>query len=337
MDKFNKFFKKIFGPRTIKTAIATTLSIYVARLLGMNNPLLAGISAIVSMTSSIFDSYKVSINRILSTIIGAILAVIFQYFKIKSMFSMTIGIILIINVCNYFNWKKSIPLSCIVFVIIMLYSPEDASDPNYMMYSLFRVTDTAVGLVIGFLINYFIAPPNRHKFLLNTYTKSLEEFENSFILVLGNSKNIKLGNLIDDINEITNELKSIKNDKKLMKNVNLKISDISKINNDFYTAFGLITQLSEDGEIPNINCENLESIKEYFGSSSAIICTDVDEEHELAFNYYLSELMETFFRLRKNIDNFKQNINKEWLSDNYVYKKRKYSKQKTSLSKRLAF
>ncbi|MEZ7821217.1 MAG: aromatic acid exporter family protein, partial [Patescibacteria group bacterium] len=145
MDKFKHFSKKIFGPRTIKTAVATTLSIYVAHLLGMNNPILAGISAVVSMTSSIFDSYKVSVNRILSTIIGAILAVIFQYFEFRSMISMFLGIIFIINVCNYFKWQKSIPLSCIVFVVIMLYQPILPDDPNYYMYAFYRVTDTAVG------------------------------------------------------------------------------------------------------------------------------------------------------------------------------------------------
>ncbi|WP_164995916.1 FUSC family protein [Miniphocaeibacter massiliensis] len=310
MNNFLHFLKKTFGPRTLKTAVATTLSIYVAHLLGMNNPILAGISAVVSMTSSVFDSYKISVNRILSTIIGAIIAIVFQYFGIKSMIAMFFGIILIINICNYFNWNKSTPLSCIVFIIIMLYQPRLSDDPSYYMYAFYRVTDTTVGLLIGFFINYFIYPPNRHQFLLSTYTKSLKEFENSFKLLLANSKNIKLGNLIDDINEINTELKSIKNDKKLFKNKNFKISDISKINNDFYTAFGLITQLSENGQIPNISNENLKLIKNYFGSSSAIISTNIDKEYELAFNYYLDELLETFFRLKENIKIFEKNIEK---------------------------
>lgn len=308
MDKFKKFIKNIFGLRTIKTAVATTLSIYIAESLGMNNPLLAGISAVVSMTSSVFDSYTVSVNRMIATIIGAILAVIFQYFGIKSMVAMFLGVIFIINICNYFNWKKSIPLSCIVFIIIMLYEPTKFSDPNYYMYALFRISDTALGLVIGFLINYFIAPPNRHKFLLDVYKKSLDEFERAFLYLLAKGNKLNIENLVDDINEINTELKSIKNDRKLFKNRNIKVSDISSINYDFYAAFGLITQLSDTDNIPNVSDENMKSIKKYFNNSLVIIPTCNDKEYELAFNYYLDELLKIFFKLRKNITEFEENI-----------------------------
>ncbi|QQK08294.1 FUSC family protein [Miniphocaeibacter halophilus] len=308
MSKFKNFLKHIFGLRTLKTAVATTLSIYIAELLGMNNPILAGISAVVSMTSSVFDSYKISVNRMISTIIGAAIAVLFQYFGIKSMIAMFFGIIFIINICNFFNWKKSISLSCIVFVVIMLYKPRSATDPNYLMYSFFRVTDTAIGLVIGFLINYFIAPPSRPNFLLNTYKKSLQEFENSFQLLLAGASNIKVENLIDDINEINTELKSIKNDKKLFMNREIKISDISTINYDFYSAFGLITQIADTENIPNVSQENLELFQKYFDDSLVVIPTCKDEEYYMAFNYYLTELLETFFKLRTNIANFEKNL-----------------------------
>lgn len=308
MKKSNIFLKHIFGLRTVKTAIATALSIYIAEFIGLNNPLLAGISAIVSMTSSVFDSYRVSVNRMIGTIIGAILATIFQFFNIQSMVGIFLGVIILINILNYFNWKNSISLSCIVFIVIILYNPRLPSDPSYYMYSLYRVSDTALGLIIGFLINYFIAPPNRPKFLLNVYKKSLDEFEKAFLFQLAGGKNVYIEDLVDDINEINTELKSIKNDRKLFKNRNIKISDISSINYDFYAAFGFISQLSDTDSIPNVNDENIKNIKLYFGDSLVIIPTCKDEEYEQAYNYYLDELLQIFFKLRKNISEFEDNI-----------------------------
>ncbi len=308
MEKMINFFKKIFGWRTLKTALATGLAIYLAELLNVDMPLMAGISVVVSMTSSIFDSYKISVNRMLSTIIGALLASLFQLIGLNSIFTMMIGIVIIINICNFFNWKKSIVLSVIVFVIIFLYEPRLSTDPTYYMYSLFRVRDTALGLIIGFLVNYFIAPPNRPKFLLTTYKKSLKEFEDSFQLLLAGAKNIKIENLIDDINEINTELKSIKNDRKLFKNRNIKLSTITNINYDFFSAFGLIAQLADNETIPNIYDENMEEIKNYFSDTLVIISTCQDKEYELAFNYFLSDLLKTMFKLRESIIIFENNI-----------------------------
>lgn len=308
MTKYSKYLKIIFGMRTLKTAIATGLTMLIAQYLDINTPVLAVTSVIVSMTSSIFDSYKVSLNRILSTIIGAIIASIFQYFNFTNIIALMIGIILVINICNFFNWKQSIMLSCIVFSIILLYEPMYESDPSFLVYSATRILVTTLGLIIGFLVNYFIAPPNRLTFLVAIYKKTLSELEVSFQLLLASKKNIKIENLIDDINEINTELKSIKNDKKIFVNRDLKITAITSINYDFYSAFGLISQLSESESLPNITEENMIIIKDYFGYSPVVISTSKDEELEFAFNYYLEELIIILNRLKINIVNFENSI-----------------------------
>src|SRR5699024_12368487 len=77
------------------------------------------------MTSSVFDSFKVSINRMIATIIGAIVACFLQYIDFTNFWAIAIGIILIINICIGFNWKKSISLTCIVFIAIVLYEEAD--------------------------------------------------------------------------------------------------------------------------------------------------------------------------------------------------------------------
>ncbi|MDO5718859.1 MAG: aromatic acid exporter family protein [Tissierellia bacterium] len=305
---FKKFFKSIFGMRIIKTALATSIAIAIAHYFNLRTPLLAGISAVVSMTSSVFDSYMVSINRMLSTILGAVIASFFHFIGFVGFLPLAIGIIIIINICNMLKWKKSITLACIVFIVIMLYIQGESGHITYWQYGINRTLDTFVGLVVGFLINYLIFPPNRAKFLLETYKQTLLEFENAFKSLLESKNDIKIEKLIDDINEINSELKSIKNDRKLGANHNFKISQISRINNQFFTVFGLITQLSEDGHIPEINSENKKLIKEYYKDEIELSIDELDDEFETAFNYYLRELVETMNVLREFVSDFENNI-----------------------------
>ena len=310
MTKYSKYLKIIFGMRTLKTALAAGLTLIIAQYLNIDTPVLAITSVIVAMTSSIFSSYIVSINRILSTIIGALIASIFQYFQFTNILAMMLGIIIVINICNFFNWQQTIILSCIIFVIILSYEPVYSTDPSFIRYSISRLIVTTLGLIIGFLVNVFIAPPNREIFLLATYKKTLKELEDSFQLLLANKKNIKIENLVDDINQINTELKAIRNDKKLFKNKDFKITAITRINYDFYSAFGLISQLSESENLPNITEENIESIKKYFGYIPVIIATDEDEELKFAFNYYLDELILLLNKLQISIKEFAYDPNK---------------------------
>ncbi len=306
--KISELLNNVFGLRTVKTAIATTISYYVAKAFGLNNPILASISAVVSMSSSIFDSYTISINRMISTIVGAVIAVLLQYVNLVNPITMFLGVILIINICNYFGWKKSIVLSCIVFIVILVYKPISQSSPTFEEYALFRISDTALGLIIGFFINYLVFPPNRIDFILDTYRKTLLEFEKTFLKLLESKENVNIDDLLTDINEINSEFKSLRNDKKLKQNREIKLTEISAINSDFYTAFGFISQLAESGHVAKLTKANQKKINQYYKATLEIneSSSIEDEEYMLAFNYYLDELMIILFRLKENIDKFER-------------------------------
>jgi len=144
------------GMRTIKTALAVSLTIFIAQVLNLKSPFFAGIAAIIAMQSSVSESFNMAKNRMLSTILGAITALLFSLIAPENPFFIAIGIIIIIYLCNIFNWKKSIQLSTMVFLSIIL-NYEEGSRVNYALY---RTLDTFIGLVIGTLINYFLLPPN---------------------------------------------------------------------------------------------------------------------------------------------------------------------------------
>lgn len=287
---YKSYFRRIFGLRIIKTALATSLAIAIAHYFNLRAPLMAGISAVVSMTSSVYDSYRVSINRMLSTIIGALIASFFQYIGFTGFIPIGIGVIIVINVCNYLNWKKSITLACVVFIIIMLYEG-GPGEITYWQYGINRTLDTAVGLLVGFAINYLFMPPNRSIFLLKVYKKTIAEFDSALKTILTSKDEVDITRLIDDINEINTELKSIKNDRKMGADRSIKISYIARINTQFFMAFGLITQIIENGYVPKIYNENKIALEKYFGEKISVIKDDSNLEFEAAFNYYLNDLM----------------------------------------------
>ena len=105
------------GMRTIKTALAVSLTIFIAQVLNLKSPFFAGIAAIIAMQSSVSESFNMAKNRMLSTILGAITALLFSLIAPENPFFIAIGIIIIIYLCNIFNWKKSIQLSTMVFCL----------------------------------------------------------------------------------------------------------------------------------------------------------------------------------------------------------------------------
>lgn len=303
----SKFFKTTFGIRTVKTAIATALALYIAQSFDLRIPMMAGLSAIVTMKSSIFDSYKTSINRLLSTTIGGILGITFHIIGFVGFLPMMIGIIFVINLCNYFKWKDSITLAVMVFVMLMMYNPTPPNNMPYWEYALHRLFDTFVGLTIGFMINYFIFPPNRGEFIMMTYVKSLKEMEDSLIAILKGEKP-DVSSLIKDIASINTEFDNIQKDKKLGYKYNFKISKIVKLNEKFFSGIGIITHFAEDGRVPILSGQNKEGLNNYFGAEIEIDTENFTEEFESAFNYYLDDLLEIMTNIKVNIESLNNEI-----------------------------
>ncbi|NLD18234.1 MAG: aromatic acid exporter family protein [Tissierellia bacterium] len=305
-NMINNFFKSYFGIRIVKTAIAATLAMIIARFFDLRLPLMAGFSALITMKSSIFDSYKASYNRLLSTIVGAVIASVFQYFGFTNYLAMFLGIIAIINICNFFNWKDSTTLATMIFISVLLYNP-DPTAINYMtywQYGMNRLLDTSVGLGIGFLVNYVILPPNSSEFILKTYEKSLLECEDALKAVLSGKK-VNLEDIVTDIDKLNTELKSIREGTKFGSKYNIKTYQLAKMNSQFYSVFGTIAQFSEDGRIPILSESNKAGLKKYFGDSITVDTEIYPMEFETAFNYYLDDLLVLFSNLRDSIEGLK--------------------------------
>ena len=68
--------KKI-GMRTLKTALAVILTLFICDLLNITNPFFATIAAIIAMETSVSGSLLIARERMYGTVIGAAIALLF--------------------------------------------------------------------------------------------------------------------------------------------------------------------------------------------------------------------------------------------------------------------
>ena len=146
------------GTRTIKTAATAAILAAVYYMIG-RNPAFACIGVIFGMGSDMKDSIQNGGNRLVGTLIGGVLAVIlFRLYLFvfpqggHSLFltvMLFIGIIALIQLCRSF-WPGGVQPGGVVLCIVLFSTPVS----TYVSYSLNRIFDTAVGVVVAVVVNW---------------------------------------------------------------------------------------------------------------------------------------------------------------------------------------
>lgn len=152
--------------RNVKTGIGVGLSVFLQGLV-VQNSLFTAIACMVSIQESVKGSLLAGLSRIRGTIIGGIIGYLFALIGTGDVLISTIGIITTIYICNQFDLNDEISIACVTFMAIHLVE----IDTTLVEYSVNRVIDTSIGVIIGVVINYTLARP---KHTSNIYTDLLE-------------------------------------------------------------------------------------------------------------------------------------------------------------------
>ena len=161
------------GMRNIKTALAATLCAILYFPFD-RNPTFACIGAIFGMGSDMGSSWLGGGNRLFGTIIGGVLGMLLfrgyiQFYPEGGtepglFFFLFVGVILLILASQFFKWPGAIQPGGVVLCIILFNTPVD----TYISYSLNRMLDTGVGVVVSLLIN-LIFPRERVLKIINPF------------------------------------------------------------------------------------------------------------------------------------------------------------------------
>ena len=288
--------KKI-GMRTIKTVIAVVLTLEISKYLNINSPILAGIAAIMTMETSVSESFSAGKFRMFGTVLGALIAIILLSVSPANFITTAIGLVVIIYICNLLNWQDAVKMAMIVFLVIIV----EYEEGYRVLYALNRTIDTFIGVIVGTTINYFIRPPKIdikiHSIVENIYIKVMDYIEE---LVWGMGE-IELNKFKIEIDYIQENYETLKEDLKFKVSIDQNLiyyEDVFELVQNIHSHLRVIKLI--DRKI-YIDKRNKKLLEEMFQKDIPKIEYQEKEEIDIIYNYHL----------RKVISDLKQV--KDWL------------------------
>ncbi|GAA0121858.1 MAG: FUSC family protein [Clostridium argentinense] len=272
----NTIFKYI-GMRNIKTALAVTFSVAVSELLHLEYPFFTAIAAVLAMQGSFIRGYEVGRDRLLGTIIGAVIGLIGALIAPGNLAMIFIGIVIVIFLLNVLKWQNSSYVGCLMFCAIML----NLNGDNPYIYAFYRTLDTFIGIVIASLVNYFICPPKYIKLINKQCVELIDEANNivSENLYDGEVELISIENKIKTLEKYLelylSEHELLKKEKKNVKHIE---SVLEHSRNILYNI-KILMSLSRDNSTDEISTEYKES---YISENIDVNLNEVVYKHHIS-------------------------------------------------------
>lgn len=148
------------GARNLKTALAVFLCIVIFRIFGDESPFFACIAAVICMQDSYENSIVAGKNRMIGTCVGGAAGVLETFILLQynspwfSAVTVSLLCIIVIYVCNLLKKSGAINIACIVLFANTVVTRDITS----YTYTITRITETLIGIIIAILINRYILP-----------------------------------------------------------------------------------------------------------------------------------------------------------------------------------
>ena len=292
-------YKYRIGMRTLKTALAVVIGLYISYLLDLDSAIFVSIAAVSTMKPSMSESLEDFKKRLFTCVFGVMVGYFFSKISVVEYLEPLIaglGILLTIYILVVVKMKDMTQLSCIVFVASF------CSNSDKFYYATNRIIGTVIGIIVGVLVNYFISSPNVWEdFILAA--RSCYRLSN---LVL---KQILSGEKVD-LSEFNRELASATKLYKLLE----KEADTpfqyryKKISRE-KRIMSLIESISVRLEV----VENMDADHFSFEvSQEALKRYDLEEEYssdldveDRVYNYHIEYILKYMDQLKEEIENIK--------------------------------
>ena len=148
----------MIGWRIIKTGIAVALCIWIAQLLKFEYPFYSAIAAVIAMQATIEGSLKTGVHRMKGTIVGAVTGYAFALVAVRSPWWTGLGLIVTMTILKFMKWYEAMSIASVVFIAISVNLTGKPLD-----YAVNRIIDTALGIIVAYLVNRWVFPPRYHK------------------------------------------------------------------------------------------------------------------------------------------------------------------------------
>ena len=205
-----KHLKIHIGLRTVKTAVAVILSMYLVDHLGTtpSKLIFAMLGAMAAVQTTFLESLESCLTQIVGVIFGALVGVTLTAIPMPHLIATGIGIVMVITLYNSLRIKFSPSLACIIVVTVCI-----TPDIQPISYALGRIWDTAIGLTVGMAINTLVFPydnSNQIRSLIQSIDRELlrfleEMFDGDDILPDANEMTGKIDAMARQLTIFTNQ------------------------------------------------------------------------------------------------------------------------------------
>lgn len=278
--------KKI-GMRTIKTVIAVILTLIISEIFKLRSPLLASIAAIMTMESSVSESFTTGKNRMYGTILGGVIALGISLIFPSNFFSIGLGLIILISICNALKWDKASRMSMVVFLGILL----NYKDGDRFDYAFHRTLDTLIGVVVGTSINYFIRPPRIEENIKKTTENMRCEVRNILEKLIWKGEVDNLERLKSEISHIEVNYRMLMDDMRFHLGMDENIIYYQNLFNSFEDIRNHLRVMKSIKELPRIDERNKKYLERYFNKEIPQQDDGEEDELDLIYNYHLERIL----------------------------------------------
>lgn len=151
--------------RIIKTGICVFFCLLLNYLFSPQVALYSSLAAIATMESSLQSTIRMSAVELVGTGLGGVVGM--AILPLASMVDiewlyviiMPVGMVMVIYVCVLIKMPQAASLCGFVYIAVLVAPYDSSVNSSPYLPALYRITDTAVGVVIALLVNRFIAPP----------------------------------------------------------------------------------------------------------------------------------------------------------------------------------
>ena len=274
---------RIVGMRTLKTGLAVTLCCILTRFM-VDNMFYCATACVVTMQDTIKTSYKMGFQRVFGTLIGGIVGFLLVLISPANPFLCGLGIMIVIKCCDYFKLSSLVVSSVTFFSLYLGYI-----DSAPLVYSIQRVLDTSVGVIMGLIINYSVARPNYYDNTMKEFIRIKSLFKDHVKSIILNVKDFQIdkieakikkseaiySKLIDELNysHVDFNLELIDKSLDLCRQIYFHIKSIELLEKELY-----------------ISKENYKKVKKIYKDEQVNL--KISNSESPVFNFHLNKIIE---------------------------------------------
>lgn len=272
--------------KSLKAAIALFLAILISNLLKLKYPFFVGLPTIMPLTNSEAETIKAGRNRMIGTVIGALVGAVLVLIRPNNPLLGGIGIVVIIYLCSFIRWDSSASIAGLVFISILV----GIKGQNPWIYSIDRIGDTFIGILISIFVNNVLF----HTDFLRELNKNC--IETTKIIGLFINENIcshnkfDIDNLYNHIQYVSKQLTIYQDEFAFKKGKLIEVEKYKSIINDLSSIFDHIKIIGSMHGIYTIYENNRKLLKDN-GYCIPDNKTDESDEKNIIFNFHLNEIL----------------------------------------------